>query len=141
MICFFWLLYHQNMKTFAYTQSYLHLSLFFFHGLFFFLSFFYLLFLVDKHNSPVLGAALLNLGRWSDATRELSKCLKEPTHGMNAAMDTVRHLARARGALNQHKRAAREILKYCQHRFSPKRSGYQAVKPSDRRRDQYVRKF
>ena len=90
------------------------------------------------NNSPVLGAALLNLGRWSDATRELSKCLKEPKHGMNAAMDTVRHLARARGALNQHKRAAREILKYCQHRFSPKRSGYQNINPSDRRRDQYA---
>lgn len=41
MICFFWLLYHQNMKTFAYTQSYLHLSLFFFSWTLLF-SFFFL---------------------------------------------------------------------------------------------------
>jgi hypothetical protein len=72
---------------------------------------------------PVLGAALLNLGLWKLAARQLSKCLKGQ-YRFQTSMDTVRHLARAQGALKQHKMVARDLLKYCNARFSKNRKGY-----------------
>ena len=72
---------------------------------------------------PVLGAALLNLGLWKLAARQLSKCIKGK-HGFDTSIETVQHLARARGALKQHKMIAKVLWKYCNNRFSPKRKGY-----------------
>ena len=71
---------------------------------------------------PVLGAALLNLGLWKLAARQLSKCIKGK-HGFDTSIETVQHLARARGALKQHKMIAKVLWKYCNNRFSPKRRG------------------
>ena len=68
---------------------------------------------------PVLGAALLNMGKYKAAARELNKCLTGKL-GMTADMGTVRHFARAHGASKNHKLASREIAKYCKNRFSLK---------------------
>ena len=75
---------------------------------------------------PVLGASLLNLGFFKDASKIFSRLLK--TGGDNrflVDMHTVKLYVRARceGA-GEHERTARDLLKYCKARFSQKRKNF-----------------